>query len=145
MASNNYWSGLTHSGKVYGSRASDARLKQKRDWAARNATFSKGIEKRKLQDRTWVRVDMDQHYRVWKNANFLAPNWFVIGIQKEKPSNVNPKRPAMYHICGEIKDFVLFSKVPQKDGQYGPKCPCGDDVPDNIKMVFLLQKLKGVK
>jgi hypothetical protein len=143
MAKNsNYWNALTSAG-YGGSRASTTRLKQKRDWAAKNATYSKGIEKRKLQDRTWVRVDMDQNYRVWKNANFLAPDWFVIGIQKEKAANVNAKRPAMYHICGEIKGFVLFSKVPQKEGQYGPKCPCGDDVPDNIKMVFLLQKLKG--
>ena len=139
----NYWNNLQ--GSYTREKASARRLKQKRDWASRNAIYSPGIEKRGLEDKQWIRADMEKNYRIWKNAHFLETDWFLVGLQKLADRNIAAKRPALYHICGKIKDFVLFSKVEQSDGEYGPHCYCGDEVPDGVKMIFRLQKLKKIR
>ena len=126
-------------------KANKKRLKQKHDWVAKTETFSPGIEKRGLKDKNWVRTDQERNirYRTWKNAKFLDDNWFIVGLQKNRTAR--SKRPSLYHICAQVKDIVLYSKINQSKGEYVTECYCGDKVPDNIKMLFRLQKLKNVK
>ncbi len=82
-------------------------------------------------EKIWLRPK-EQEYKLWKSASFLSDVIFIL------PPKGNAKSHAMYHICHETEQHVIFDKVDQKKGW----CSCGYDVPDEFLMVVKLQKIK---